>query len=103
MVIRRVVGTPLAGGGARGIGSEDLDIIRGTEALAVIALVQALALVRLRLPPLPLAIPIDLKLWCSGSFSSSLLRAEQASYVILVSDIFFFLEYFPSLLQNPFG
>lgn len=89
MVIRQVVGMPLAGGGARGIGSGDLDIIRGTEALVVIALVRALALARLRLPPLPLAILIDLKL-CSGSFfSSSLLRVEQASYAILVSNIFF--------------
>ena len=62
MVIRQVVGMPSAGGGARGIGSGDLDIIRGTEALVVIALVRALVLARLRLPPLPLAIPIDLKL-----------------------------------------
>jgi len=92
MVIRRVVGMPLAEGGARGIGSGDLGIIRGTGALVVIAPVRALVLARLRLPPLPLAIPIDLKLWCSGSFL--LFVAGGASELCDLSfRYYFFLEY----------
>lgn len=92
---------PLAGGGARGIGSGDLDIIRGTEALVVIALVRALVLARLRLPPLPLAIPIDLELWCFGSFLLLFAAGGASELCNLGFQYFFSLNFFSPFSKIP--